>query len=194
MTELPPWYPWPDTETKPSSMPLLLVQAFLNTWDAEKGVDLLADAEWFVRAGLMDGDAGTSRDELELARTLRESIRDLVESGDADLSPLRKVAASGAPQLTVADGGRLGLAAPSGGLKDALFQLLLVIRGAQEDGTWSRLRVCANDECRWAFYDRSKNKQGHWCDMAVCGNRLKNREFRARRAGAAAPSPDAPRA
>ncbi|MBV9917386.1 MAG: CGNR zinc finger domain-containing protein [Solirubrobacterales bacterium] len=28
---------------------------------------------------------------------------------------------------------------------------------------------------------RSRNQQGHWCDMAVCGNRIKNRKLRARR-------------
>jgi predicted RNA-binding Zn ribbon-like protein len=43
------------------------------------------------------------------------------------------------------------------------------------------LKVCANSECQWAFYDRSRNQQGNWCDMAVCGNRLKNRQLRARR-------------
>ena len=64
---------------------------------------------------------------------------------------------------------------------DALFELLLIMRAAQEQDTFSRLRVCANDECRWAFYDRSKNRQGHWCNMALCGNRLKNRDLRARR-------------
>jgi predicted RNA-binding Zn ribbon-like protein len=48
------------------------------------------------------------------------------------------------------------------------------------------MRVCANPDCRWVFYDRSRNQQGHWCDMAVCGNRLKNRRLRARQAGSAA--------
>jgi hypothetical protein len=71
-------------------------------------------------------------------------------------------------------------------LGDGLFELLLIIRAAQEDGTWKRMRVCANPDCRWVFYDRSRNQQGHWCDMAVCGNRLKNRRLRARQAGSAA--------
>jgi predicted RNA-binding Zn ribbon-like protein len=115
---------------------------------------------------------------------MRESIRDLLESGEADVTPLQEVASGRAARLEVGDGGEVALEAPGrSDLRDALFQLLLIIRAAQEDGTWSRLRVCANDECRWAFYDRSKNKQGNWCDMAVCGNRLKNREFRARRRG-----------
>jgi predicted RNA-binding Zn ribbon-like protein len=41
--------------------------------------------------------------------------------------------------------------------------------------------ACANDDCQWAFYDRSRNHGGTWCDMATCGNKLKNRDFRARR-------------
>ena len=32
--------------------------------------------------------------------------------------------------------------------QDALFELLLTVREAQEDGTWARLKVCANPECR----------------------------------------------
>jgi predicted RNA-binding Zn ribbon-like protein len=162
-------------------MPLLLVQAFVNTLDVEQGEDLL-NADWFVAAGLLDASADAGAGELELARGMRESIRRLLESGDGDLGPLREVATGRTARLVLGKGGALALA-PSGrgDLTDALFQLLLIVRAAQEGGTWSRLRVCANDACRWAFYDRSKNRQGHWCDMAVCGNRLKNRELRARR-------------
>jgi predicted RNA-binding Zn ribbon-like protein len=64
-----------------------------------------------------------------------------------------------------------------------LIELLLIIRDAQRDGSWSRLKACGNDECQWAFYDRSRNHGGTWCDMASCGNMLKNREFRARKRG-----------
>jgi predicted RNA-binding Zn ribbon-like protein len=181
VTVLPAWYPWRETETKPAPMPLLLVQAFVNTLDVEQGEDLLS-SDWFVAAGLLDPSADAGAGELELARAMRESIRRLLESGEGDLGPLCEVAAGRAARLLVGERGALTLVPPGqGDLTDALFQLLLIVRAAQEDGTWSRLRVCANDACRWAFYDRSKNRQGHWCDMAVCGNRLKNRELRARR-------------
>jgi len=36
-----------------------------------------------------------------------------------------------------------------------------------------RLRICQN--CRWLFFDRSRNSSRLWCDMAVCGNRNKAR-------------------
>jgi predicted RNA-binding Zn ribbon-like protein len=44
-----------------------------------------------------------------------------------------------------------------------------------------RVRACNNSECRWLFLDTSKNHTRRWCDMAVCGNRIKARRFRAQR-------------
>jgi predicted RNA-binding Zn ribbon-like protein len=46
-----------------------------------------------------------------------------------------------------------------------------------------RLRTCGNAECRWLFLDTSKNHTRRWCDMKVCGNRMKARRFRAQRKG-----------
>ena len=33
-----------------------------------------------------------------------------------------------------------------------------IVLQAQIDGTWSRLKICAADTCRWAFFDSSKNR------------------------------------
>ena len=44
----------------------------------------------------------------------------------------------------------------------------------------SRVRACASDTCRWLFLDTSKNHTRRWCDMKVCGNRMKARRFQAR--------------
>jgi predicted RNA-binding Zn ribbon-like protein len=44
-----------------------------------------------------------------------------------------------------------------------------------------RLRACDNPECRWLFLDTSKNHTRRWCDMEVCGNRMKARRFKAQR-------------
>jgi predicted RNA-binding Zn ribbon-like protein len=35
----------------------------------------------------------------------------------------------------------------------------------------ARLKICSN--CGWLFIDRSRNRSRLWCDMAVCGNRVK---------------------
>ena len=47
-----------------------------------------------------------------------------------------------------------------------------------------RIKVCANDTCRWVFYDSSRTGRRRWCDMATCGNRAKAARHRARMKGA----------
>ena len=44
-----------------------------------------------------------------------------------------------------------------------------------------RVHACNNPECRWLFLDTSKNHTRRWCDMKVCGNRMKARRFKAQR-------------
>jgi predicted RNA-binding Zn ribbon-like protein len=187
---LPSWYPFAE-EGKPAPMPLLMVQAFLNTRYFEGDSDLLSDPEtaqpWFVDTQLLPRTAPVTAAELEVARSMRESIRGLLfRRGEAHgaraLRPLRELADAHIACLTVDDQGRLRLDNPHhNDLSDGMFDLLLIVRNAQEHGSWSRLKVCGNPECRWVFYDRSRNQQGRWCEMTVCGNRLKNRAFRARR-------------
>lgn len=46
-----------------------------------------------------------------------------------------------------------------------------------------RLRVCANDGCRWRFVDHSPAGRRRWCDMRTCGNRAKVARHRARARG-----------
>jgi predicted RNA-binding Zn ribbon-like protein len=191
VTTLPSWYPFAE-ERKPAPMPLLLVQAFLNTRYFEGNSDLLSDPEtarpWLVDAQLLPRTATVTAAGLEVARSMRESIRRLLSFGRAEahdalaLRPLRELANAHSACLTVDDQGKLRLDNPRhNDLGDGMFDLLLIVRYAQEHGSWSRLKVCGNPECRWVFYDRSRNQQGHWCEMAACGNRLKNRAFRARR-------------
>jgi predicted RNA-binding Zn ribbon-like protein len=43
-----------------------------------------------------------------------------------------------------------------------------------------RLRCCASDTCRWLFLDTSKSHTRRWCDMKICGNRMKARRYQAR--------------
>jgi predicted RNA-binding Zn ribbon-like protein len=38
---------------------------------------------------------------------------------------------------------------------------------------------CGNAECRWLFVDTSKNHTRRWCNMKICGNRMKARRFKA---------------
>jgi len=46
----------------------------------------------------------------------------------------------------------------------------------------AQVRACGADTCRWLFLDTSKNHTRRWCNMKVCGNRMKARRFHARHA------------
>jgi CGNR zinc finger len=52
---------------------------------------------------------------------------------------------------------------------------------AQQQDTWRRLKVCRNERCRAAFYDRSRNTSAVWHDARYCGNAINLRASRARR-------------
>jgi predicted RNA-binding Zn ribbon-like protein len=184
---VPTWVP--DIETKPAPMPLLVVQSFVNTWESDTGVDLLADPgegpRWLQEAGLLRSPAV----DLAQVRAIREAIRGLLvaNSGEgevehADLVVLRTQADLNRPGLVVLDDGGIDLRPGSDdGLPFLASSLLLIIRDAQRDGSWPRLKACRNPDCQWAYYDRSHAGRGAWCDMAVCGNRIKNRNLRMRR-------------
>jgi len=97
------------------------------------------------------------------------------------VSPLHRLAKDEPVRAAVGEDGAVRLAPVGDSLRARLVALLLIVSDAQRDGTWAHLLACANDGCQWAFYDRSRNHGGTWCDMATCGNKLKNRDFRARR-------------
>jgi len=191
-------------EHKLAPPPLLLVQAFVNTLDLDLRTDVLAHADearaWLADAGLRDpgpsspGQADTDfAADLQLARDVRESLRAMIARNtegkpltEAELRPLEQVTQQAKTRLEVTSDGqvRLGTAIPVQRLADGLAGLLLTIRDAQADGSWDRMKLCGNPDCRWAFYDRSHSRRGAWCEMASCGNKLKNRNLRARRAQA----------
>jgi predicted RNA-binding Zn ribbon-like protein len=187
---VPSWVP--DEEIKPAPMPLLLVQSFVNTWDGDRGSDLLLDPAaargWMTEAGLWGAERAPGPAELHLARGLREGIRAMLVANSGgpppapgDLQSLQAIAQALQPALQVSSGGEVSLGPGPADRPDAgLLTLLLVIRDAQRDGTWQRLKACCNPACRWAFYDRSHSGVGAWCDMATCGNRIKNRRLRQR--------------
>jgi predicted RNA-binding Zn ribbon-like protein len=37
----------------------------------------------------------------------------------------------------------------------------------------TKVRLCANEKCRWLFLDGSKSANRRWCSMSSCGNRAK---------------------
>jgi predicted RNA-binding Zn ribbon-like protein len=176
---------------QPAPSDLEAVRSFVNTWDEETGTDVL-DAPGALAAFLHLGDASAA--DLRHARALREALRAILSHhGGAPLeaaAPAVLEAAARRARLGVAfDAHGRAIAAPRAtGVDGALGRLLAIVAAAQADGTWERLKACPAGDCRWAFYDRSRNRSSVWCDMKVCGNRAKARSFRAR-GGAGGPRP-----
>jgi len=45
-----------------------------------------------------------------------------------------------------------------------------------------RVKICANNGCRWAYYDVTKGNMRRWCNDRTCGNRDRVRRARTRAA------------
>jgi len=171
---------------------LELVRQFINTADLDPGNDELTDLPalqaWLRSRRLIGARERLEQGDLERALEVREALRKLLEDrgggGAIDERAIRALNAHPAcVQMRVRfDGGGAPRLEPVGdGLEGALAELYAVIEHAAADGSWARLKVCADHGCRWAFYDNSKNRSRSWCNMAVCGNRAKAREYRRRR-------------
>jgi predicted RNA-binding Zn ribbon-like protein len=173
---------------------LELVRRFVNTRDVEEGTDELDGPEallgWFVGMELLDEEASADDRDLQRALALREGIRSLLLANNGEeLEPtrLRELnRAAGSMCLTVRfdEEGSPTFEPESSGVSAALGRILTAVVLAADEGIWGRLKVCPNDACQWAFYDRSKNRSGRWCTMEVCGNRMKARAFRQRQSTA----------
>jgi predicted RNA-binding Zn ribbon-like protein len=180
--------------SKPAPGKLALVQGFVNTADLESGQDDLADPEalraWLVRYGLLEPGAQVDAEEHREALELREAFRALLFSQhearpDPDALAVVERLSTRSPLVVVfATDGTARLEPAASGIRGALGRLFAIAYTAVVDGTWSRLKACRNEGCRWAFYDHSKNRSGSWCTMEVCGSRLKARAYRRRRAAA----------
>ena len=181
----------PSPRAAPGS--LETVRRFLNSAELEAGTDELAAPDraqaWLSDHGLADADTVLPDRQLRRLRTFRESLRALALANNG--APLDRVALD---ELNAqASAARLGLAFTAGqqvslvpagsGADRVIATLLSIVAEAIGDGTWPRLKACQNSTCRWAFYDHSRNRSGHWCSMADCGNRAKTRAYRRRRRG-----------
>lgn len=161
-----------------------LVCAFVNTYDMEDHTDDISEpaalARWLAGNGL--GETTPSPADLADAAALREQLRAaLGRGGDAEPElgaltrryPLRLAFTDAGPTLRPVDGGAAG----------ALAWIVGAVARCGIDGSWTRLKVCSAHECRWAFYDSTRNRSRTWCAMRVCGNRQKTRTYRERRRG-----------
>jgi len=166
------------------------IRSFINTGDLDTGEDELADpaalAAWLAEHGLATPDAVPTAAELRRAVRLREALRALAAHNAGEPASPEALAAieqqRRRSRLGVVFGadGSAPIVPDATGIDAALGELLAIVATAMHDGTWPRLKACADPTCRWAFYDSSRSHRRAWCSMEVCGNRNKVRAYRER--------------
>ena len=151
-------------------------------------------AMWFLEHQLVHPDAGVRINDIELARIrrVRSALREVVDSvveartPDADAVHLVNAVLEGRrPTRIELDGSalRIGHRHADTPVDDALALIAEAIVEELASGRPERMRVCANDRCRWAFFDSSPTGRRRWCDMRSCGNQAKAARHRARLRG-----------
>jgi len=183
-------------EREPAPDALRLVQEFVNTNDLEGNRDALATPDrmraWLVERDLLSPDAAVDPAPHARVLAVREGLRALgrannEESLDSGLVDAMNRASETVPLHLSRDVDGWALQPSAVGVDAFLGRILGAVASADADGSWSRVKACRNDTCRWLFYDHSRNRSSTWCAMAVCGSRMKARAYRARqREGAGA--------
>jgi predicted RNA-binding Zn ribbon-like protein len=186
---------------------------FINTLELERGrpVDALADLPsaltWLRQHDLLHGDAvarysaraaadsALAAKTLERVRRTRAAMRDLVDATVEHRPPAREHLAEINRALRThyvyvlvpaPDGVSLDHRHEGDPVEGALARLAESIAREVSQGHVERLRTCADESCRWAFFDTSRTGRRRWCDMSTCGNRAKAARHRERlRVGAA---------
>jgi predicted RNA-binding Zn ribbon-like protein len=77
-----------------------------------------------------------------------------------------------------------------GDLSSPLWAIIFEAGELLASGQLARVRECGDETCRWLFLDTSKNHSRRWCDMKICGNRVKARSYYRRMREAAAETQD----
>ena len=181
---------------RPAPGRLGLVQAFVNSHfelapGARRGLDHFATpdglAAWLRERALLDGEAlPPTSAEGRRAIAVREGLRAILAAHNragrdaAALAGLALAAKGLWTGVEVDAGGRILPVPASRDVAGALGLVLAVAAEAAAAGTWPRLKACPGEHCGWAFYDHSRNANGSWCSMAVCGGREKARAYRRR--------------
>lgn len=167
----------------PADRPALLVE-FLNTrrYDEER-LDTPADLRrWLNEHGF--GVARVNRADLQAATSVRDALRRLVEANAAgetaeasSVATLNRALSETGLTPGFTGAGAVEMRTTKRGFSGVLAELLTAAIEAIQAGMLERLKICRADDCILVFYDRSKNRSGRWCDMAVCGNREKTRSY-----------------
>jgi predicted RNA-binding Zn ribbon-like protein len=142
---------------------------------------------WMSQRGLSWTGAKITPAMFDTALQLRASVRSYLECdplerrrSTAAVQSLNK-AISLFPLAVEARSDRIVLRPARGDALAGLSSVVAELYDGSVRGTLDRLKMCAAEECRRVFFDRSKPATRRWCMSTLCGNRIKTRNYRERR-------------
>jgi predicted RNA-binding Zn ribbon-like protein len=148
-------------------------------------------AVWMQQRGLLRADARVSPAMLATALELRRLIRDYLQRDPLERSKnkdsiraLNKAFKLFPLLVTASDDVGMVLRAAREDALAGLSSVVAELYDGSRNGTLDRLKMCASDECRRVFFDRSKPATRRWCMSSLCGNRMKTRNYRERQRSA----------
>ncbi|MBO1581466.1 CGNR zinc finger domain-containing protein [Bacillus sp. XF8] len=166
---------------------LEVIRNFLNTWripndtrDPKDELNAIDDVLQFMRKHFDEELSFGTLDEL---KQFRDGIRFAVEEQDSlqewfEKYPFRVCVTKNMDAITYMPIGERNL----------YTMILQIILLAINQKRWSRLKACP--DCRWVFYDHSRNGSKRWCGMyaggkegRACGTIAKVKNYRAKRKG-----------
>jgi predicted RNA-binding Zn ribbon-like protein len=163
-----------------------LVRDFVNTLDVDEGTDELDSTEGLTeflgRHGLLSEGATATERHRKQALRLRTGLHEALElnhSGEHGWLASLDEALSAIPVRLRWTGDGVVTAPVQDGVAGGLARVALAAHEARASELWWRLKICAFDECEWAYYDQSKNQSRNYCEYG-CGNKQKTRAYRAR--------------
>jgi predicted RNA-binding Zn ribbon-like protein len=158
------------------------VRELLNSWlipndtrqPADRFEELASRRQW-------------ARQDAKVIRELRDDLRHVVEDGGVAAADNLTGWIGRLGMRPVIAGGQIDYR-HDGGPAAGIFAIVMAAISA---GTWVRLKACP--DCRWVFYDNTRNGSKRWClmtaggpDGRACGTISKVRRYRDRQAAAQA--------
>jgi predicted RNA-binding Zn ribbon-like protein len=141
---------------------------------------------WMSQRGLLFTSAKITSAMLETALELRTCVREYLQCDPAQrgkskdaVRSLNKAMMLFPLVVEARDRGAVLKAAREDALA-GLSPVVAELYDGSRNGTLDRLKMCASDECRRVFFDRSKPATRRWCMSSLCGNRIKTRSYRER--------------
>jgi|SRR3981081_1463507 predicted RNA-binding Zn ribbon-like protein len=142
---------------------------------------------WMSQRGLSWTNAKVTPAMFETALQLRASVRSYLQCDPLERRKNRDAARSLNtalrlfPLVVEAHNDRsMVLRAARGDALAGLSAVVAELYDGAVKGTLDRLKMCAAEECRRVFFDRSKPATRRWCMSTLCGNRMKTRTYRER--------------